>query len=29
VWKLRRGKCIEMRVYSTEREALEAVKLRQ
>jgi ketosteroid isomerase-like protein len=27
VWKLRAGKCIEMRVYSTEREALEAVGL--
>ena len=25
VWKLRDGKCVEVRVYSTEREALEAV----
>ena len=29
VWKLRDGKCIEMRVYSTEDEALEAVGLRE
>jgi hypothetical protein len=29
VWKVRDGKCIEMRVYSSEREALEAVGLRE
>jgi uncharacterized protein len=29
VWKLHAGKCIEMRVYSTESEALEAMGLRE
>ena len=29
VWKVRDGKCIEMRVYSSEREALEAAGVRE
>jgi ketosteroid isomerase-like protein len=29
VWRLRDGKCVEVRVYSTEQEALDAVGLRE
>ena len=29
VWKLRRGKCVELRIFSTIVEALEAVRLRE
>jgi hypothetical protein len=29
VWKVRCGKAVELRIYSTEREALEAVGLRE
>jgi hypothetical protein len=29
VWKLRRGKCVELRIFSTIEEALEAVGLRE
>jgi ketosteroid isomerase-like protein len=29
VWKLRRGKCVELRIFSTVEEALEAVGLRE
>jgi hypothetical protein len=27
VWKLRRGRCVELRIFSTVEEALEAVKV--